>query len=46
MSDNASRFVHAFNQIEQHLRGVTRKDANCRFHDEAYDFASGEINML
>ena len=33
MRDNASRFVHAFNQIEQHLRGITRKDASCRFHD-------------
>jgi len=31
MTENASRFVHAFNQIERHLRQLTGRDANCRF---------------
>jgi hypothetical protein len=33
MTENASRFVHAFNQIERHLRQLTGRDANCRFPD-------------
>jgi hypothetical protein len=33
MTENASRFVSAFNQLEQHLRRVSGRDASCRFHD-------------
>jgi hypothetical protein len=33
MTENAARFVQAFNQLEQHLRRVTGRDASCRFHD-------------
>jgi hypothetical protein len=31
MTENALRFVTAFNQIEQRLRQVTGRNANCRF---------------
>jgi hypothetical protein len=33
MTENALRFVTVFNQIEQRLRQLTGRDANCRFPD-------------